>query len=44
VAHKVPAYLRKYRNGIKELGMTPEQFSSNYSVAIRIKPSSLRGW
>ena len=43
-ANKVPAYLRKYRKGIKELGMTPESFSSEYSVAIRIKPSSLRGW
>jgi PPOX class probable F420-dependent enzyme len=43
-AHKVPAYLRKYRKGIKELGMTPEQFSNDYSLAIRIKPTSLRGW
>ncbi|MFN8413506.1 MAG: TIGR03667 family PPOX class F420-dependent oxidoreductase [Anaerolineales bacterium] len=42
--NKVPAYLRKYREGIKELGMTLEQFSSEYSVAIRIKPTSLRGW
>ena len=44
LAHKVPAYLRKYRKGIKELGMTLEQFSSDYSVAIRVKPTSLRGW
>ena len=43
-AHKVPAYLRKYRRGIKELGMTLEQFSADYSVAIRVKPTSLRGW
>jgi PPOX class probable F420-dependent enzyme len=43
-AHKVPAYLRKYRKGIKELGMTPEKFSVAYSVAIRVKPTSLRGW
>ena len=43
-AHKVSAYLRKYRKGIKELGMTLEQFSNDYSVAIRIKPTSLRGW
>ena len=43
-AHKVPAYLKKYRKGIIELGMTPEKFSGDYSVAIRIKPSSLRGW
>jgi len=43
-AHKVPAYLRKYRSGIKDLGMTPEKFAAEYSVAIRIRPESLRGW
>ena len=43
-AHKVPAYFRKYRKGIKELGMTPEKFSSEYSIAIRVRPTSLRGW
>jgi len=43
-AHKTPAYLKKYHKGIKEIGMTPEKFSSEYSVAIRIKPTSLRGW
>jgi len=43
-AHRMRAYLRKYRAGIKELGMTPEQFSQEYSVAIRVTPTSLRGW
>ena len=43
-AHKVPAYFKKYKTGIKDIGMSPEQFSSEYSVAIRVKPSSLRGW
>jgi hypothetical protein len=43
-AHKVPAYLRKYRAGIKALGMTPAQFSQEYSVAIRVTPTALRGW
>jgi PPOX class probable F420-dependent enzyme len=43
-AHKVRAYFRKYRAGIEELGMTPEQFSREYSVAIRVTPISLRGW
>ena len=43
-AHKVRAYFRKYREGIQELGMTPEQFSNEYSVAIRVTPTSLRGW
>jgi len=43
-AHKVRAYLTKYRAGIQELGMTPEQFSREYCVAIRVTPTSLRGW
>ena len=43
-AYKVPAYFKKYRQGIKELGMTPEKFSSEYPVAIRVTPTSLRGW
>jgi PPOX class probable F420-dependent enzyme len=43
-AHKVRPYLRKYRDGISGLGMTPEQFSRDYSVAIRVTPTSLRGW
>ncbi len=43
-ANKVRTYLRKYRAGIKELGMTPEQFSREYSIAIRVTPTTLRGW
>jgi PPOX class probable F420-dependent enzyme len=43
-ARKVAAYLRKYRAGIKALGMTPQQFSQEYSVVIRVTPTSLRGW
>ena len=43
-AHKVAAYFKKYKAGIEEIGMTPEKFSEEYSVAIRVKPSSLRGW
>jgi PPOX class probable F420-dependent enzyme len=43
-ADKIPAYLKKYREGIRGLGMTPEEFARDYSVALRIKPISLRGW
>ena len=43
-AHKVRAYLKKYKQGILDLNMTPEGFSLEYSVAIRIKPTNLRGW
>jgi PPOX class probable F420-dependent enzyme len=41
-AHLVAKYMRKYRSGIQGLGMTPQQFSKEYSVAIRITPTSLR--
>jgi len=43
-AREVPAYLAKYSTGIADLNMTPESFSAEYSTAIRISPSELRGW
>jgi PPOX class probable F420-dependent enzyme len=43
-AHKIPAYFKKYKDGIADLGMTPEEFSREYSSAIRIKPTEVRGW
>ena len=43
-AHKLRAYLKKYKEGIVGLGATPEQFAGEYSVAIRITPTKLRGW
>jgi PPOX class probable F420-dependent enzyme len=43
-AHKLPAYIRKYKTGIIGLKMTPEGFSNEYSIAIRIKPTEIRGW
>jgi len=43
-AHEIPAYLEKYRTGIVGLDMTPESFSQEYSLAIRVKPTKLRGW
>jgi PPOX class probable F420-dependent enzyme len=43
-AHEVPGYLRKYRHGIAALEMTPEEFSREYSVALRVTPTALRGF
>ena len=43
-AHAVSAYLEKYRSGILGLNMTPEGFSADYSIAVRIHPTELRGW
>lgn len=43
-AHQVPAYLEKYKAGIDALDMTPEEFSREYSIAIKIRPTEVRGW
>lgn len=43
-AHLVTAYLEKYRTGIADLDMAPEEFSRDYSIAIRVTPRSVRGW
>lgn len=42
--HKIPVYLEKYASGIDALDMTPESFSDEYSLAIRVTPTKLRGW
>jgi len=43
-AYKVDAYFEKYKQGISDLDMTPEGFSSEYCIAIRIQPTEIRGW
>ena len=43
-ANKLRAYMRKYKTGIIGLNATPEAFSAEYSVPIRITPTKLRGW
>ena len=44
LAHKVPAYLKKYRDGIAGLKMTPDEMAAEYSTAIRVSVTSVRGW
>jgi len=41
-ADHVAAFLDKYRQGIADLEMTPESMAREYSVAIRVKPQSVR--
>jgi PPOX class probable F420-dependent enzyme len=43
-AKNFPAYLEKYRTGIADINMTPQSLSDEYSLAIRIKPTKVRGW
>ena len=42
--NKNSAYMRKYREGIKGLSPSPQKFAEEYSTAVRIKLTSLRGW
>ena len=44
LAHLVPPYFEKYKEGIAALDMTPEEFSREYSIALRIHPAEVRGW
>ena len=43
-ADQHPAYLEKYKQGIANLQMTPEGFAQSYSTAIRVTPTTLRGF
>ena len=43
-AHEVSAYVDKYKDGIASLPMSPEEFSREYSIAIKITPTEVRGW
>ena len=40
---RIKAYLRKYREGIKSIGMTPESLQEAYRVAILVTPQTVRG-
>ncbi len=41
---RVKAYLRKYRDGIIGLEMTPASFQAEYRVPIIVRPTALRGF
>lgn len=41
-AYKVPAYLHKYRSLIASYGWTPESFSADYRIPIRVRPTKFR--
>lgn len=38
----LPAYVKKYKEDMAELGMTPVQFAAIYSVPIRVKVADVR--
>lgn len=41
-AYKVPAYVRKYRELMKGFAWTPKEFSEQYHIAVRIRPTRFR--
>jgi len=42
LAYKVPDYIRKYAALVKSYGWTPEGFSRQYHIALRIRPTKIR--
>lgn len=42
-ATRVKAYLGKYKQGIKDIGMTVPQFSAAFAVPILFSPRAMRG-
>jgi len=40
---RIKAYLRKYREDIKSIGMTSESLQEAYRVAILVTPQTVRG-
>lgn len=43
-AVETPAMIEKYREGIERLGTTPEGFSENFSVPVRMRLTKLWGF
>lgn len=41
---RVKTYVRKYSQGIKDLGMTIAQFTDAYAVPILVTPQAMRGF
>jgi PPOX class probable F420-dependent enzyme len=42
-AYKIPAYIRKYASHIKGYGWTPESFSADYRIPIRVRATKFHG-
>lgn len=43
MANAVDAFIEKYRDGIRRIGTTPDDFASTFSAAIRVRLTKLRG-
>jgi PPOX class probable F420-dependent enzyme len=41
-SNQIPAYQKKYRQGIADINFTPESLANDFSVAFRVKPTRIR--
>ena len=41
--NRMKAYLRKYRQGIQDIGLTPAEMQAGYPVVILVTPQGVRG-
>jgi len=41
---RIKAYLRKYRQSIQDLEMTPDTFLGDYRIPISVRPTQVRGF
>lgn len=42
-ASMIAAYIEKYTQGLRDIGLSPDEFAQTYSVAVRVRPTSVRG-
>ena len=42
-AARIQTYLRKYRKGIKDIGMTVPQFRESFAIPMLVTPKAMRG-
>jgi PPOX class probable F420-dependent enzyme len=42
--NRVRTYIRKYTKGIKDIGMTVEEFRESYAIPILVTPQAMRGF
>ena len=42
--HEHAAYVKKYQRGLANLKLTPEQFAQQYSVAVDVRITKVRGF
>jgi PPOX class probable F420-dependent enzyme len=43
-SNRIEEYRVKYREGIRAMGITPDELARDFSVALRIRPTRVRAW